>query len=191
MDPASFGLTIVGLAGLFSTCMDIVDKVDSYRGAGVEALELKAQFDADKLLLQRWAERVGFSRDGNVWNLQDQHHPSLDNAETATTVRTHLGMIADICKKADAPSFFLNKLSDGMANGSGKSSGRLSKVAAKLLWSMKGKDRSTVRVRLFHIFVANLEALIPGDGNGSRSNLDLINSLGEEIMVPCCTFRPY
>lgn len=191
MDPASFGLTIVGLAGLFSTCMDIVDKVDSYRGASVEALELKAQFDAEKLLLQRWAERVGFTRDGNAWKLQDQHHPSLDHAETAATVRTHLEMIADICKKADAPSFFLNKPSDGTANGGGKSSGRMSKVAARLLWSMKGKDRSTMRVRLFHIFVVNLEALIPGDGNGSRSNLDLINSLGEKIMVSCYSFRLY
>ena len=50
MEPISFTVGIVGLAGLFSVCLDVIDKVDSYKDYGVESRSILAQFDADKHL---------------------------------------------------------------------------------------------------------------------------------------------
>jgi hypothetical protein len=55
MEPISFTVGIVGLAGLFSVCLDVIDKVDSYKDFGVDSRAIIAQFDADRYLFTKWA----------------------------------------------------------------------------------------------------------------------------------------
>jgi hypothetical protein len=53
MEPIGFTVGIVGLAGLFSVCLDVIDKVDSYKDYRVESRSIIAQFDADKHLFTK------------------------------------------------------------------------------------------------------------------------------------------
>ncbi len=78
MEPISFTVGIVGLAGLFSVCLDVIDKVDSYKDYGVESRSIIAQFDADKHLFTKWAQDVGIDKD----KLKNSHHGLLDNPKT-------------------------------------------------------------------------------------------------------------
>lgn len=49
----------VGIAGLFSTCMDVVEKVNIYKDFEANSSALAAVFRADKLYLEQWASKVG------------------------------------------------------------------------------------------------------------------------------------
>jgi hypothetical protein len=42
MEPISFTVGIVGLAGLFNVCLDVIDKVDSYKDFGVDSRAIVA-----------------------------------------------------------------------------------------------------------------------------------------------------
>lgn len=62
MEPISFTAGIVGLVGLFSVCLDVIDKVDSYKEFGLESRSVVAQFKADKHLFANWAQDVGIHK---------------------------------------------------------------------------------------------------------------------------------
>lgn len=79
MDPFSLAAGIsgfAGLAGLFSTCLGVIERVDSYKDFGAESRSIIAQFEADKYLFAKWAQDVGIDKD----NLKNNYH--LDNPET-------------------------------------------------------------------------------------------------------------
>src|SRR5437762_8290269 len=60
MEPGGLAVSIVGLAGLFSLCLDVIEKVEKYKDFGTDSRTLIAQFEADKLRFKRWGEKVGF-----------------------------------------------------------------------------------------------------------------------------------
>ncbi|TLS22349.1 uncharacterized protein PpBr36_09940 [Pyricularia pennisetigena] len=49
---------VVGVASLFGTCMDVLEKVDSYRDLGVDKPAARGRFNADDLMLKRWGEAL-------------------------------------------------------------------------------------------------------------------------------------
>jgi hypothetical protein len=53
MEPIEFAVGVVGLAGFFSVCLDVIDKVDSYKEFEVESHLIIAQFKADKHLFTK------------------------------------------------------------------------------------------------------------------------------------------
>lgn len=59
MEPVGIGVGVVGLFGLFNTCLDVVNKYDSWKDFGSESHCLTAQFEAQKLGPQIWGEAVG------------------------------------------------------------------------------------------------------------------------------------
>lgn len=165
MDPAGLALGVLGVVGLFSTCMDIIERVESYRNAELESKGLTTQFNAHKRLLLRWADRVGFRRDGSQWILQDRHHQSLDNQDIALVVEDLLEMIKHVWSQADSAATAIT-LSSGekakrRAMRDDKVSMILSRVAKKAKWALKGKEQSTSQVQDFGIYVGLLDALIP------------------------------
>lgn len=82
MEPVGLAVGIASLAGLFSVCLDVIDKVDSYRDIVFDSRSLVTQFEADKLLFHTWARKVGLDKG----KLNDNHHESLDNPETVAMV---------------------------------------------------------------------------------------------------------
>ncbi|KAL5349551.1 hypothetical protein ACLOAV_005846 [Pseudogymnoascus australis] len=82
MEAVGLVIGIAGLAGLFNTCLDLVDKANSYKDYGHESRSIVAQFEADKLLFRRWAQNVGIE-EGNP---KGNHHSALDNPATALVI---------------------------------------------------------------------------------------------------------
>ncbi|KAL4862582.1 hypothetical protein BDV12DRAFT_178610 [Aspergillus spectabilis] len=60
MEPVGLAVGIVGLIGLFNTCLDLLDKFDSWRDCGSDLRSLAAQFQAHKLRFENWGHAVGF-----------------------------------------------------------------------------------------------------------------------------------
>jgi Prion-inhibition and propagation len=96
MDPLSltFGVAgIVGLAGLYNTCLDVIDKVDSYKDFDVESRSIIAY----RLLFQKWGKNVGIDKPV----LADKHHANLDDPQIVSSVEKILSSIQELDLSAD------------------------------------------------------------------------------------------
>lgn len=100
MEIAGLAVGVARLVGLFDACMGAMEHLNSYKIAGHESSYIIAAFNADKLLLQRWADGVGITDN----TLKEMHHPDLNNASVAFVVGTILSNIRDIFKMTDTIS---------------------------------------------------------------------------------------
>jgi len=198
MDP--FSLTagiagIAGLAGLFSTCLDVIDKVDSYKDFGFESRSIITQFEADKLLFQKWAQNVGINKP----KLED-HHSGLDDPQTASMVQTILSSIQEIFARTDST---LSNLQPIAKTGSKSSLDsvlfhrghaqcqKLESSTSKrtmIVWALRRKAKFIAQVQQFGALVQRLHILVPLRGTSKASNahneaiggvLDVLSS------IPC------
>lgn len=85
MEIAGLSIGIAGLAGIFSTCLDVVERIDS-------SCAIISQFEADKLLFQRWSKNVGV--DGK--DFRTNHHANLDDPATSKAIQKILISINEI-----------------------------------------------------------------------------------------------
>ncbi|RYP59586.1 hypothetical protein DL769_008467 [Monosporascus sp. CRB-8-3] len=98
MEPVGLTVGILGLAGLFSSCLEAVEKVHSYRAFGSDSHTLDAQFKAEKLRFEQWGRAVGFDQG----KLSADHHHALDDPDTSSAARDLLLIIQNICDANDA-----------------------------------------------------------------------------------------
>jgi Prion-inhibition and propagation len=184
MDPLSltFGIAgIVGLAGLYNTCLDVIDKVDSYKEYGIESRSMIAQFEADKLLFQKWGKNVGI--DKNV--LLDKHHRNLDDPQTVSSIEKILSSIQELYLSADNARLTLqpilkpdqkSKSSSGGTFLSGsharyqmvqESTSKRKRVA----WAFRNKAKFVAQVQQFGALVQRLQSLVPPDDMKGVTNM--------------------
>ncbi|KAH6676757.1 hypothetical protein B0J14DRAFT_360351 [Halenospora varia] len=172
MEPISFTVGIVGLAGLFSVCLDVIDKVDSYKDYGLESRSISAQFDADKHLFTKWAQDVGIDKN----KLKDSHHGLLDNPETNLIIQKILSSIQEIFGKTEGT---VSNLQPVVAAGpvsfpggihflntrtkSQNPEGAISK-RGRIGWSLRSKAKLIYQVQQFGALVQRLHSLVPPDG---------------------------
>ena len=177
MDPLSltFGIAgVVGLAGLYNTCLDVIDKVDSYKEYGIESRSIIAQFEADKLLFQKWGKNVGI--DKNV--LSDEHHRNLDDPQTASSVEKILSSIQELYLSAD------NILKPDQESKSSTVSTYLSGSHARyqtvqestpkrkrVAWAFRNKAKFIAQVQQFGALVQRLQSLVPPDDMKGVANM--------------------
>lgn len=177
MEIAGLGIGIAGLAGIFSTCLDIVERIDAYKDFGDDSRAIISQFDADILLFKQWSKAVGF--DGKT--LDDDHHERLDNMETFSAVRKIFAVIQDIVYDLDKGSSNQQygpdsvssrvKLNDSRRLQFQKLRGSASHKT-KMEWSLRHKARFLALSQQFGNLVGSLRALVPPET--SRS----VNSMG-------------
>ena len=103
MEPAGLALGIVGLVGVFTTCMDVLDRYDAYKEFGLEARNLTARFDGEKLRLRRWAEEMGIPN--GEWKKSPNHW--LQNPKNEMVVMT---LMNSACEIFDATEHRRSKL---------------------------------------------------------------------------------
>jgi hypothetical protein len=167
MDPLSltFGFAgIFGLAGLFSTCLDLIDKVESYKDFGTESRSIFSQFEADKLLFQRWAQKVGITDGG----LKEDHHKDLDDPEIALMVEKLLLSIQEIFSVTETS--FLNPQSaqdDPLGRRRRPQHYKIQSMSkrSRIGWALKGKTKFIAQVQQFGALVQRLASLVPPDGS--------------------------
>ncbi|KAH8901073.1 hypothetical protein GQ53DRAFT_756749 [Thozetella sp. PMI_491] len=92
MEPIGLAVGVVGLAGLFNTCLDAFDRLSAYKDFDKDSRSLSAQFSAERLRFQQWGESVGI--DGNT--VANNHHPALDHSETRKKVEELFAVILEV-----------------------------------------------------------------------------------------------
>lgn len=180
MEPISFTVGIVGLAGLFSVCLDVIDKVDSYKDFGVDSRAIVAQFEADKHLFTKWAQDVGISKDKQKGN----YHKHLDDPETYSIVQKILSIIEEIFRKTESTVSNLQPVVEAGPTSfpdsirflnthqkSQKPKGTLSKRSG-IGWSLRSKAKFISQVQQFGALVQRLQSLVPPDGLTGPENVD-------------------
>lgn len=181
MEAVGLAVGVAGLAGLFSACLDAVEKFDDYKDFGHESQFLATQFEADKLRLRQWGQTVGIIND----NLLSFHHRALDDKDTLFMAKQILSMIKDVCDSADATGAAkLSKPSDPAAS-----------KRRRVKWALGGKAKLTTQIEHLRVLVQHLHNLTPTESSSRHTlhSLSIQNSgtaLGREprssrCMYPC------
>src|SRR5277367_3043053 len=108
MEVIGFAASIVSLASLFSTCTDLIEKIESYKDCDSELHSVTVQFDADKHLFRKWAQNVGIYQ----VKLNDTQHEDLENPETSAIVEKILSSILEIFGKTESVVSKLQHISE-------------------------------------------------------------------------------
>lgn len=148
MEAVGLGVGIVGLAGLYTACLDAVNRVSSYRSSQADSRDLDVQFAAEKLRFERWGRQVGVT--------SDQESPSKTiHRETYRVVKELLRIIQNICEPNVDPS----------GNPSGARTTSLAQDGGsrrrKILWAMHGKKHRIEEVELLGKLIQQLYTLVP------------------------------
>ncbi|KAH6645341.1 prion-inhibition and propagation-domain-containing protein, partial [Truncatella angustata] len=180
MEPVGLGIGIAGLAGIFSTCLDMIERIDSYRDFRVDSRAIISQFDADILLFKQWGKSVGY--DGKT--LEDDHHENLNDAETFSAIRKIFEIIQDIAEDLTEGSssqqdgaestISRGKLNDSRRRQFQKLRGFASH-RTKIEWILRHKARFLALSQQFGSLVGSLRALVPPET--SRS----VDSVGGQL----------
>ncbi|KAH6976827.1 prion-inhibition and propagation-domain-containing protein [Ilyonectria destructans] len=142
-----------------SSCLEAVDKVQTYRSFGSDSHVLDTKFKATKVRLEEWGRRVGFEETMR----SEDHHPALDNRDIFATVRDILQIINTLC---DASDTSVHRTSQAMTPSDDVSLGSLrprphGTRRRKLAWALRGKTERTDQVELFEKLVQQLHNLVP------------------------------
>uniref|UniRef100_A0A8H7TT20 ZZ-type domain-containing protein n=1 Tax=Bionectria ochroleuca TaxID=29856 RepID=A0A8H7TT20_BIOOC len=101
METAGLVIGVVGLAGLFNSCLEALDKLQTYRTFGNDSHILDTRFSATKARFERWGPGVGIERG----QLMHAHHPALDDKDLSDTVAKLLHVIVEaICNPGNVAS---------------------------------------------------------------------------------------
>ncbi|WYZ36805.1 hypothetical protein EsH8_II_000311 [Colletotrichum jinshuiense] len=167
MEPAGLAAGVLGLVGLFSSCLEIMEKVDSYRDFNQDSRSLSAQFDAEKIRFKRWGCAIGLGQG----ELCDNHHAALKDVQTLSMTKELLSLIQEILGDADAVSKPLVLVEPKSAKNTSYFTshaqpyqGALSESKRhKIVWSLRGKGRRMAQVERFGDLVQCLHNLVPPD----------------------------
>lgn len=179
MEPVGLAVGIAGLAGLFSVGLDILEIVDSYKDFAVDSRAIIAQFEADKLLHQKWGKCVGIYKD----KLDENYHENLNDPQTFSSVEKILSSIKELDDSADTGVFTLQTTSRAEPKSSlggallprvHTQSQKLQETTSKrkrIGWALRGKARFVAQVQQFGALVQRLHSLVPPDGIRGAGNV--------------------
>lgn len=192
MEVTGLVVGLAGLAGLFSTCLDVVEKVDYYRDFGVDSRALIAQFDADRIRFRRWGHQVGIKA-----TQREHRHKALDDPIVSSAVEKILQSIKEI--DADADSYSENGQAMSGPDGS-RSYGRVqverfrgeTSRRSRISWALRGKSKFLNLVGSFAALVQRLYDLVPLGSDGGHQVTALQNpNLGSHSMYSSRDSPPF
>lgn len=163
MEPVGLAVGIIGLAGLFSTCLDILERFDSWQDFGTDSRNLSAQFKAHKLRLEKWGQAVGF-KDGGI---SDVHDKALNDQRILSTVNELLSAVKDVCCLGDdlfSPSESIpDKTTRKHMLSRSNTRPNITKDSKvqKLNWTLRGKAKRITQVGQLACMIDILYDLIP------------------------------
>ncbi|CAI7565786.1 unnamed protein product [Penicillium glandicola] len=166
MDPISFAVGIIGLAGLFNTCLDAVERFDSWKDYDSEFRSLVAQFKAQKLRLIKWGLDVGLEDN----ELSYEHNALLDDPKIESTVKELLLAIDDVCRDEDKTfsTPMLGKDEKPTKDQLFHRHAPRESKRHKLGWVLRTKAKRVAQVEQFSKLVETLHNLIPVDDSKAQ-----------------------
>jgi hypothetical protein len=159
---------VVGIVGLFSSCLDALDRFDSYKDFEAESSAIVAQFEADKTRFRKWGQHVGIDQH----RLRENHHEALDDPEVLSVVEYILGVIENpldsdnIASKLQSLPQFLtdhsptlnsNTLHRALLERNLGSTSRRTRIG----WAIRGRQRLSTLAQRFNALVETLHHLVP------------------------------
>ncbi|KAK2666285.1 NACHT nucleoside triphosphatase [Fusarium oxysporum f. sp. vasinfectum] len=160
METVGLVIGIAGLAGLFTSCVEALDKIQSYRTFGTDSHVLNTRFKAARARFERWGPGVGIEQG----RLKHVHHPALDDKAVSDAVAELLHIIVEaICDAGDVPP--RRARGTGLDNKDSVERGRPAPrntmhepKTKKMSWALWGKGK---RTEIFEKLVQQLHNLVP------------------------------
>jgi hypothetical protein len=166
MEVIGFVSGLAGLAGLFTTCMDVLDKVDAYKNFGSESRYLVDQFDADKLLLQQWATNIGLESKLPDPGKQEIRPASLfEDEEILSCIKRVLADIVGIFEEMEAG---IDKLH--LSGRFGLEHPPPPGMRKKIGWALTGKLKFVHQIQQFEALLSRLYGLTSASLNGNQTS---------------------
>ncbi|RBR06799.1 hypothetical protein FVER53590_26472 [Fusarium verticillioides] len=165
MEVTGLAVGVVGLAGLFSVCLDSLSRFQTYRESNSESHVLDTRFRAARARFEQWGVSVGISNG----RLLPDHHRELDNKESANLIESILQIIGKtICDES-----ILQRSRTGPRLQSGQFGGLSQSRGKRLKWALGGKENRTEQVEVLEKLVQQLYNLIsPEDKSRSFEGLE-------------------
>ncbi|KAJ5929153.1 hypothetical protein N7454_007001, partial [Penicillium verhagenii] len=164
---------ILGVAGLFSACMDVVERFDSWKDAAIESRALSAQLEAQKLRFKQWGEGVGIKGE----NLLERHDRRLEDRETIAVIWQLLSTVNDILGSGASatPNATLNSTNNNQPEPHTLSLPPFASKRRRVYWALRQKVPWNTRVEQFTFLVESLHSLVPVEssndaGSGSHGS---------------------
>ena len=168
MEVVGLAFGAASLVGLYSACMEAVDRIESYRHFGSDKKQLLTRLEASKVIFQRWAKRVGISTEG----LLIPHDARLDDLDTAKVVTQVLTCIRDLWGDLGQANYrpyqnqnqnqsYLSAPQRLREPGVQSEPQAPSRRRDKLAWTFRGKSKLESQVLNFARLVELLDRLVP------------------------------
>ncbi|KAM4063698.1 ankyrin repeats (3 copies) domain-containing protein [Hirsutella rhossiliensis] len=172
MEAAGLAIGAVGLISLFNSCLDALDRIDSFREFGRETQYLQNQLDSARLRLRQWGDAVGLERG----KLSKCHHDLLDDSETFALIQETLIIIEQECFETEEPQGKDHDLKFCKHEDDYKGRYRQAhnpSFRRKLGWSLRRKEKRTGQIQRVRSLVQNLYDLIPPEHSSpARSRVE-------------------
>lgn len=169
MDPASFAIGIVGLAGLLEACISGFNRVETARHYGKTSGRLQMRFENQKFHFEKWAAEQ--QTRGNDEQQARGNDVDCDRGR-AQRVEETLHWIKDSLLSIEE-SF--NKQGKATLSAPGNTAPRSAgvktekhSVRSKFKWSMGGKESLTEQVEGFEEAIRQLHELVPSVAIGEE-----------------------
>ncbi|KAF9776229.1 hypothetical protein IL306_005621, partial [Fusarium sp. DS 682] len=163
METAGLVIGVAGLAGLFTSCLEALDKIQSYRTFGTDSHVLDTRFKAARARFERWGPGVGIEQG----RLKHAHHPALDDKAVSDAVAELLHIIVEAIGDAGnvrprraRGTGFDNKDSLERDRPTPRNAMHESKTK-KMSWALWGKGKRTEQVEILEKLVQQLHDLVP------------------------------
>jgi hypothetical protein len=183
MDAAGF---IIGVPGLLTACLDLLERVDAYKDFDVESRNNMALLEAQRARLKLWGDKMGI-RNGDLLGC---HDPRLDSPDISLVIRRLLDNAIELFEATETTgsrfrqhtgedSNAINEFEDPKVKRPLKRTGSIP-VKHRLQWALRSRGRFTNQVNSLSKIVDALYSLVPLDQPVTVSSAKPVN----ERMLP-------
>ncbi|EXK26974.1 hypothetical protein FOMG_16414 [Fusarium oxysporum f. sp. melonis 26406] len=147
METAGLVFGVAGLAGLFTSCLEAVNIVQTYQTFRTDSHTLNTRFKVAKALFEQWGLRVGIEQG----RLLPHYHSGLGDENTSIRVMELLHIIIKtICDESNMP---LYRTRAGRCDGEQTYTGMPGLRRQKLSWAIRRKGMRVEEVEIFEKLV--------------------------------------
>jgi Prion-inhibition and propagation len=184
MDPTSFAVGVVGLAGLVSTCIEAFQILRDIRSFPRDTEILFTKLDIEKELFLQWARQVGLLKKHNSDRRGGRDRKgtrkgmrNLFDTRTDSLIRRVLGEIRILLEEASGMEGKYTSISNESSSAHGErrvgqhyhhtqhndgsSSGKKPSLRRKFIWTVHGRDELKSLIDELGYFIGKLYELIP------------------------------
>lgn len=179
MEAIGLAVGVVGLAGLFGTCMDALDRFASWNNFREDVDHVHNHLEREKYRLKIWGRAVGV--DDRV--VSANHHEALDDPVMLAMISKQLSEIEKLCTSMDSAfTPIVGSSSEAHPKGRFSTESRLGESRRqKLKWTMRDKAKWTEAAKRLATLVQDLHVLVPPDKSRERSIDGEVRRLGKYI----------